>query len=219
MTSRVAISLPRDVAALSQASSPQGDLSTFPVSLAIAIGYASIKSPGIKHFVRDVVGDDVYSVVPTTQRHRKNSAPNRTLEINVKTYFQINFQLPLALSAFALRIELRFPTNRMQKSQTRRTRLHVLALAYTHASQNQLPPFYKENKKPPLTISRFTNKDSKSSAGDKSLVRKIIVVLIRLASEIQKIGVNGRNIKQHAAPNGAKNKKKKQRSTNRFGYS
>jgi hypothetical protein len=60
MTSQTAAYLPRDDAALSQASSPQGVLSTLPVSLAIAIGYASRKSPGIEHFVRDVVGGDVH---------------------------------------------------------------------------------------------------------------------------------------------------------------
>ena len=55
--------------------------------------------------------------------------------------------MPLALIAFPLRVEGRLPAARMQTSQTRRTRIHVPVIAYTHVRRSQLPPFYEENKK------------------------------------------------------------------------
>ncbi len=78
----------------------------------------------------DAVG--YVSFVLAMQRLRKNRAPDRTPLIITIKYAFIDVQLPLALLTFALRVKRRLQVVRMQTSQTRRARLHVPAIAYTH---------------------------------------------------------------------------------------
>ncbi len=85
--------------------------------------------------------------------------------------------MPLALLAYAHWVKVRLLASRMPTSQTRRTRLHVHVIAYTHVRHIQLPPLYKENKKSPLTIPRVTTKESKSTTGDKRAVVKTNVLI------------------------------------------
>jgi len=91
---------------------------------------------------------------------------------NLRNIFLINSQMPLALLAYARWIKRRLLAARMETSQTRRTRLHVPAITYTHVRHSQLTPFYKEIKKSPVTIPRVTTKESKSTAGDNRAVVK-----------------------------------------------
>ncbi len=68
-------------------------------------------------------------VVPTTQCLRKKCALDRTSVIIVRSNTLINFQFPIALLANALWVKGFFLAARMWTSQTRRTRLHVPAIA------------------------------------------------------------------------------------------
>ena len=52
--------------------------------------------------------------------------------------------MPLALLAYARWVEGRLSAARMHTSQTRRARLYVPAIAYTHVRHTQLPLFYTE---------------------------------------------------------------------------
>jgi hypothetical protein len=93
----------------------------------------------------DVVGD--VGVVPTTQRLRKNRAPDRTPVMIIMCDALINFQLPLALFAFALRVNWRLLAPRMQTSQTRRTRLHIPAIVTPMCANINCRRFKKKLKK------------------------------------------------------------------------
>ena len=93
----------------------------------------------------DVVCD--VGVVPTTQRLRKNRAPDRTLVIIITSYCLINAQLAIAFFACALSVKGCLLAIRMQTTHTRRTRLHDPAMANTHVRHSQLPPFTTKDKK------------------------------------------------------------------------
>jgi hypothetical protein len=95
--------------------------------------------------LHDVVG--YVSVVPAMQRIRKNRAPDRTPVIIIIFYALIDVQLPLAISAFALRVKRRLLVDRMQTSQTRRTRLHVLAIHTPMCATFNCRRFIKKLKK------------------------------------------------------------------------